>query len=632
MRDTRPSLFLLLVTSLAVASCTKPRKPENTSFELPKMSYGTCDPQVQNVQGTMILQLLGPGCFGIQPSVIENVNQLLSRFPNTSRKIEERISRRDSELVEVVPILDQWAYRYVELNSRLEKRSSEQSAKAAALLRNGDLEGVTKQLNFMLRQDLGDLHENGQIAADNFNLGQSYELQFQSLNALPFFEKASSIHPEVAEYSFSYASALAAQNQLGAAVRAYGQVLKSEKSPREVSPSDQPIFARNWRALGDLYARLLQPSDAQKAYDESLRLYRRLAKDAPEVYQTCVSAILNRLGQSYVASSNWEAAQKAYQEALTLDREMARGNPIVYQLNVVQTLTNLGNLYRDTEQSSLALPAYQEALRLDRNMAAANPDVYQAHVVSDLNDLAIFYRRTLRVADAEEAFQEALAITRDRANDDAATYKPLLATTLYNMANLYSETDRKKAAAQTYREALSIWRDLAHSNPTRYRPALAEVQYSAAVFDMDAGRAKEAEQALLEVCSTYEELQKQDPADYQPRLALAFSQLGSLREQGERTTTAEENFKQALTIYRGLANASPQTYRPLLAKTLNSLGNLYAKTRRIKEGEQSFREALAIRWGLEKVNPTYQEDVSTTLHDWAAMYKETGSTKATGNR
>jgi len=568
-----------------------------------------------------MLQLLGPGCFGIQAAMIENINEVLARSPNASRKVEELINRRDSELVEIIPIIDEWAHRYAEFDSRLSKRSTEQVEKTAGLLRDVDLEGLTKQLNLVLQQDTEQTHGGAQIAADSFNVGESYELQFQSSNALPFLEKAFSIHPDIAEYGFSYASALSAQNNLAPAVRAYEQVLGVAKPSRAlVSSSDQPLFAANWAALGDLYARLERPNDATKADEKSLLIYRGLAKEDSK-YQPSVSTILDKLGHLYVANSNSGAGEKAYQEALGLDREMARINPIAFQLSVAQTLTNLGNFYRDTKQSKLALPAYEEALQLDRNMAATNPPVYQAHVVSDLNNLAIFYRGTLRIADAEEALQEALAITRDRANDDAATYKPLLATTLYNLANLYFETDREKAAAQAYREALSIRRELAQYNPTRYKPALTEAQYRMAVFDMDAGRGKEAEQALLEVCSTYTELQKEEPASYQPRLAVALLQLGSLREQGGRLTAAEGDFEQALTIYRGLATISPQAYQPSLAKTLNNLGNLYAKTHRVKEAERSFREALAIRWGLAKFNPAYQDDVSTTLHDWAAMYK-----------
>jgi len=51
----------------------------------------------------------------------------------------------------------------------------------------------------------------------------------------------------------------------------------------------------------------------------------------------------------------------------------------------------------------------------------------------------------------------------------------------------------------------------------------------------------------------------------------------------------------------------------------------------VNEAEQAFKQALLIRWALAKADPAiYQEDVSTTLHDWASMYGETKADKPPG--
>ncbi len=49
----------------------------------------------------------------------------------------------------------------------------------------------------------------------------------------------------------------------------------------------------------------------------------------------------------------------------------------------------------------------------------------------------------------------------------------------------------------------------------------------------------------------------------------------------------------------------------------------------MSDAEKAFKEALTIRWALVKQDPdVYQEQVSTTLHDWAKMYADNKSNKS----
>ena len=128
----------------------------------------------------------------------------------------------------------------------------ESSKKAAALLRDGDLDGAAKQLDDVLQSPAQSTSKNNDMARNYYNRAQAYELQLQSSLALPLYEKAYTLQPDVAEYGSSYATALLAQDRLEESARVYERALKARAAGGPASITEQRTLAINLGNLGNL--------------------------------------------------------------------------------------------------------------------------------------------------------------------------------------------------------------------------------------------------------------------------------------------------------------------------------------------------------------------------------------------
>jgi tetratricopeptide (TPR) repeat protein len=276
---------------------------------LRQMSSGWCSPNIANVSGNVTIT-----CIGVNPKALERLNaQLSSKKTELSEKIREA---------------NEWAERYHELEKRLADsgENKELSHLAEKYLYEGELTEAGAVLDKILTAD-----ENyvDRIAADHYNRGLVFVLQFQALDALPHLARAYQYRPDNLRYGEVYGNVLLAQNDYSASEAVLKSTLDRERRLATLNPSIyDPRVAQTLKSLGDMYRHTERPSEAETSYRAALAICRHLAKIDPAAYQPFVAQTLTSLAALYSETQRLQEAEVTNNEALEIQRQLSKTNYI----------------------------------------------------------------------------------------------------------------------------------------------------------------------------------------------------------------------------------------------------------------------------------------------------------------
>jgi tetratricopeptide (TPR) repeat protein len=458
-------------------------------------------------------------------------------------------------------------------------------------------------------------HSSVDAARDLYELGTIHEFRFEWPQALEAYRAAWKLGKKQG-HGLRYAVLAQKLNHFTEAVAAFEALLPihTKQNHRANTLSD----------LGTLYYSTQRVTEAEKAWDEALAIYRDLAKVDPATYLLNVAATLNNLAILLQSTQRITEAEDAWNEALARSRDLAKLEPDANLPNATDILSNLAALYYSTQRVTEAEKAWDEALANYRNLATANPDEYMPGVARTLDNLGILYRYTQRFTEAEKAYDEALASYRNLAESNPDAYLPYVSATLGYLGLLYADTQRISEAERAYSESIEILRSLARSNPDVYLPRIADTLNNMGLLYSESGRMGDAKRAYGEALTNYRKLVKANPAIYHPGLATTLNNLGLLNADSQEMGEAEKAYAEALNLRRDLAEANPDVHRPGVAQTLHNLGILFRNTQRIAQAEKAYIEALDVRRNLARANPdTHLPDLAATLDSLAILYSST---------
>lgn len=194
--------------------------------------------------------------------------------------------------------------------------------------------------------------------------------------------------------------------------------------------------------MGILYCDLWRFEEAEKAYNDSLKIYTVLAENKPNSYLPEVANALNNLGNLYSVLKRFEEAKKAYNGALKIYTELATKNPDVHLINFALTQNNLALLYSDLEKFIEAEKAYIETLKIIGKYDAKSPEIFLPYIATVQNNLGILYSKFNKSEKAEKAHFKALRIRKKLAEKDSDTYLLSLLETQANIAELYIKINK----------------------------------------------------------------------------------------------------------------------------------------------------------------------------------------------
>ena len=124
-----------------------------------------------------------------------------------------------------------------------------------------------------------------------------------------------------------------------------------------------PRVATSLNDLGVVLSETKRLPEAEKMFQEALRIRRSIAKKSPSLYLSELASTLNNLGILFTRTGRFVEAEQFYREALEIWEQLTTKVPTLYQSNLIMSLTNLGILLTKTKVSSVAVQRIMDRLR-----------------------------------------------------------------------------------------------------------------------------------------------------------------------------------------------------------------------------------------------------------------------------
>jgi len=256
---------------------------------------------------------------------------------------------------------------------------------------------------------------------------------------------------------------------------------------RTLERSDRANRAITLAQLGDVYAAKDELSKAERAYGESLALYRELGNTRD------TALLLRHLGAIYSLQRRDEDALRVLRQALKLTKTESA------QIITPDVLNSIGAVYYRRGDHGKAEKYFRNALQvattsedfLNRAVKLIEQDVGPSHpdLTFTLASLGVLYTTTQRYAEAENQYRRALKILES----DKAVFDTRIARLLHELSVMYARSGRKSEAEETLASAAV----LARRNLSGHADMVDIIDdYSAALKHQ--GKSKEAEELRVE--------------------------------------------------------------------------------------------------------------------------------------
>ncbi len=283
-------------------------------------------------------------------------------------------------------------------------------------------------------------------------------------------------------------------NRVEEAVEEYSQAFRCYQDLYQ-SERCQDI-AEALHELGEFLLKQGNGKKAEEALSLVLEIHRWLARDKPAKFDAFVARSLNDLAILHKGMNRLADAEREYDESLEIYRRLVEDNPAQFA-NMAQLLNNLAILHKGMGRLADAEREYDESLEIRRRLAKDNPAKFEENVAQSLNNLAILHTSMKLFSDAEREYTEAQKIFRRLAKDNPAKFKALVAQLLKNLAVLHKNMNRLADAGREYAESLEIYEKLAVDCPEKFNGKLAKTLQGQAKLFLKEGE-REAAKANLE--------------------------------------------------------------------------------------------------------------------------------------
>jgi len=173
-------------------------------------------------------------------------------------------------------------------------------------------------------------------------------------------------------------------------------------------------------------------------YQEALMIYRRLAQQKPDVYESELASVLRDLGLTYSALQVFGEAVNNLQEASEIYRRLAASQSNVYDIDLAITLDSLGNALQGLNLYEESIEVCKEALPTYRKYADAQPEEHGTALVVLLITLGNSLHFLGRLDEAAEVLEDALA-TSELLAQRLPDFEPLVDIARDNLESVLSE-------------------------------------------------------------------------------------------------------------------------------------------------------------------------------------------------
>jgi eukaryotic-like serine/threonine-protein kinase len=381
------------------------------------------------------------------------------------------------------------------------------------------------------------------------------------------------------------------------------------QADEETTPETLARLASASFDLGKLTDEIGDKRDALRAFEESLAIRARIARENPSItmYQGALAGSNHERGILQREMGRSSEAMESYEKARAIWEGLTHDNPSVidFQHDLAHCYYHIGYLQGLTGRQTEAMASYKRAhaiyerlVKVYSSVTEFQKDLAQIHHAIGKLQVAIDQR-----TEAMASYKQALAIREqlERENPSVAEFQSDLATSHSYIGYLQSVTGQPLEAMASYKQALAIRRRLTRENPsvTEFQRVLAWSHHSIGLLQNEAGRPAEAMTSYEQARMIRERLAHDNPSVTQLQSDLADShyQIGNLlRAIGRPAEEALASLEQARVILERLKREHPGSleFTSGLGATLNDMAMIELDQQK-RPKDDAERIQLAIR-------------------------------------
>ncbi|NIA72245.1 tetratricopeptide repeat protein [Pelagibius litoralis] len=186
-------------------------------------------------------------------------------------------------------------------------------------------------------------------------------------------------------------------------------------------------------SLGEIYSDLGRPDDAERTFEQLLRIGD--LPDDDEVQRAIALASLARIAHQ---RGDAERAHDLYERSMNLSRDLGHFG------HVALNLGNLGILFYDEGKYDLAEEMLTQALALEDNLGN------EAAMITAMNHMGLVHKARGELEAAQGMFEETIAVARRHQDRDGEGFG------VFNLANLAAQRGERKEASRLYHQLLTL--------------------------------------------------------------------------------------------------------------------------------------------------------------------------------
>lgn len=308
------------------------------------------------------------------------------------------------------------------------------------------------------------------VAKNLYNLGELYSKTGDIAASAEYYNRAvgqyrllAEANPEVyskdlAYVECEYADLCRMTGQYDAGEELYKSAIEIYGRLAEKDPAYLHQLAVPMNNLATLYKSTKRISDGEKYYLETLKIFERLNKKKPDIYNSYVARTKHSLAILYAVSNQPDKSEPLYKSALEMFGALRDRNPenqdIEIELSRVEF--NLGILYLDNNQAEKGEALLKQALEIQERLSAADPVKYQSDEAMTLSELSFYYLKSDRIAEGEILTERGAEAYRQMNERNPGRYLDKMLDLYYNLGLCRANQGKYAEAIGPFEQTLSL--------------------------------------------------------------------------------------------------------------------------------------------------------------------------------
>ncbi len=314
-----------------------------------------------------------------------------------------------------------------------------------------DLQGEREEASGQFRQTLEIPHDGEapalqQQAVALNNLGR-LSLPHDPVRAVEYFDQAIDIFGELSGSSPDFTTHLAhshmARGEAYYLDKKYWFAKKDYKAAIGLRKQYGEALGDEMRALahyqlGAIYSDEFNGHDARTHYQRALDLYTSAMESDPGKYRPLVAACLNNLAVTLMQMEEYDKAIARYRETLRQYKLLCEDRPEVFRPYLASTYANTGVLLADRmKKHEEAIEANAQAMALYRDLAETHPERYTHYLATAYHNAGIYTLETPSWPGAAPYLSRALALRRELDEKEPGAFGADFCATALNLLEFY---------------------------------------------------------------------------------------------------------------------------------------------------------------------------------------------------